>query len=172
MNRIYNLLVATLLVYSTNAELALAAEPTFSHDVAKIIYKKCTICHRPDSSGPFSLIYVQRCSAACSDDRGRVGRQFHAALETGRSWDCLCQCPQLVRSRRAYDQEVDRRRLPRRGPQQDARSTEIRGWMDSRQARHDRENEGQVSSPCGRSRYLSVVRVTAQLVGRQMGEGS
>ncbi|MBP9797351.1 MAG: hypothetical protein KBD42_14985, partial [Chitinophagales bacterium] len=29
---------------------------TFSNDIAPIIYKNCTPCHRPNSAGPFSLI--------------------------------------------------------------------------------------------------------------------
>lgn len=30
--------------------------PTFSRDIAPIIYRNCTSCHRPGSAGPFSLI--------------------------------------------------------------------------------------------------------------------
>ena len=40
------------------AQLASAEEavPTFSNDIAQIIHEKCTSCHRPESSAPFSLI--------------------------------------------------------------------------------------------------------------------
>lgn len=32
------------------------ADPTFSKDVAPILYKNCTTCHRPGGLGPFSLL--------------------------------------------------------------------------------------------------------------------
>src|SRR5215510_13642387 len=35
---------------------ARAADPTFAEDVAPILYKNCTMCHRPGGLGPFSLI--------------------------------------------------------------------------------------------------------------------
>lgn len=34
---------------------AFAEEPTWSRDVAPIVYRHCTECHRPDGSGPFPL---------------------------------------------------------------------------------------------------------------------
>ena len=55
MNR-YTLFVAMAVACSTKMLLADQPAPTFSHDVAKIIYQKCTACHRPASSGPFSLV--------------------------------------------------------------------------------------------------------------------
>jgi hypothetical protein len=33
-----------------------AADPTFAEDVAPILYKNCTMCHRPSGLGPFSLL--------------------------------------------------------------------------------------------------------------------
>jgi hypothetical protein len=33
--------------------------PTFSHDVAPILYKQCVSCHRPGGVGPFSLVTYQ-----------------------------------------------------------------------------------------------------------------
>src|ERR1700722_18351709 len=35
---------------------ALAAPVTFSADIAPIVYKQCTRCHRPGEAAPFSLI--------------------------------------------------------------------------------------------------------------------
>ena len=32
------------------------AHPTFSHDIAPIIYRNCTPCHRPNQIGHFSLL--------------------------------------------------------------------------------------------------------------------
>jgi Flp pilus assembly protein TadD/mono/diheme cytochrome c family protein len=31
-------------------------EPTWSHDIAGILYKNCTTCHHPGGAGPFSLV--------------------------------------------------------------------------------------------------------------------
>ena len=33
-----------------------AAAPTFATDIAPLIYERCTVCHRPGQSAPFSLI--------------------------------------------------------------------------------------------------------------------
>src|SRR5215203_2125578 len=36
--------------------VATPADPTFAEDVAPIVYKNCTTCHRPGGLGPFSLL--------------------------------------------------------------------------------------------------------------------
>jgi tetratricopeptide (TPR) repeat protein len=36
-----------------------AAQPTFARDIAPIIYKNCSTCHRPGESGPFPLLTYQ-----------------------------------------------------------------------------------------------------------------
>jgi mono/diheme cytochrome c family protein len=33
-----------------------AAAPTYSKEVAPILYKNCTVCHRPGEIGPFSML--------------------------------------------------------------------------------------------------------------------
>src|SRR5947209_10524809 len=38
------------------ASAAAAAPPTFTKDVAPILYKNCVSCHRPGEVAPFSLI--------------------------------------------------------------------------------------------------------------------
>jgi hypothetical protein len=38
------------------AGAAMAAAPTFSHDIAPILYRDCVSCHRPGGVAPFSLI--------------------------------------------------------------------------------------------------------------------
>ncbi|MEO1617512.1 MAG: hypothetical protein AAFV88_16790 [Planctomycetota bacterium] len=52
----YPLLIVVGYVCFTTSLSAGEPKPTFSNDVAKIIHDKCTSCHRPDSSAPFSLI--------------------------------------------------------------------------------------------------------------------
>src|ERR1700691_6581192 len=36
-----------------------AAAPTFSHDIAPIVYEKCAPCHHPGEAAPFSLLTYQ-----------------------------------------------------------------------------------------------------------------
>ena len=56
-HRIHTLL--PLLLLTSTCQFTQAAdlhEPTFARDIAPIVYAKCATCHRPNSSGPFSLI--------------------------------------------------------------------------------------------------------------------
>jgi predicted negative regulator of RcsB-dependent stress response len=41
------------------AAAANAATPTFSHDIAPIVYQNCAPCHRPGEAGPFPLLNYQ-----------------------------------------------------------------------------------------------------------------
>src|SRR5947208_1601728 len=47
--------LAVLVLGFTSAP-ALAAAPTFSKDVAPIVFSKCAECHRPGSMAPMSLM--------------------------------------------------------------------------------------------------------------------
>ncbi|HTX77579.1 MAG TPA: tetratricopeptide repeat protein [Terracidiphilus sp.] len=38
------------------AQAGAAATPTWSHDIAPIVYNRCTACHHPGGAGPFSLL--------------------------------------------------------------------------------------------------------------------
>ena len=51
-------LLAVLPALST-ALLAAGTPPTFSHDIAPIVYRSCASCHRPGESAPFSLLTYQ-----------------------------------------------------------------------------------------------------------------
>jgi hypothetical protein len=46
---------------------ASAAEPSFAEDVAPILYKNCTTCHRPGGLGPFSLFEYDSAKANLDD---------------------------------------------------------------------------------------------------------
>ena len=48
--------VASVFLWAASAAAADTAAPTFTKDVAPILYKNCTGCHRPGEIGPFSLI--------------------------------------------------------------------------------------------------------------------
>ena len=49
--------------------------PTFSANIAPIVYEKCSICHRPDQVGPFSLL-------TC-DDVSRRAKTIRAVIDNG-----------------------------------------------------------------------------------------
>ncbi|MEL6105732.1 MAG: hypothetical protein AAFU85_06845 [Planctomycetota bacterium] len=66
MKTIQFVVLAVMLPLASQLSDAAESAPTFSSDVASIIHQKCTVCHRPGSSGPFGLITyddVQRRSA-------------------------------------------------------------------------------------------------------------
>jgi hypothetical protein len=48
------------------------AEPTFAEDVAPIVYKNCTTCHRPGGLGPFSLLDYDSAKAKTDEMRDAV----------------------------------------------------------------------------------------------------
>ena len=59
----------------TSAPAAKLADPTFTKDVAPILYKNCTVCHRPNGIGPFSLLDYDSAKANLDD--------IHDAVQAG-----------------------------------------------------------------------------------------
>jgi hypothetical protein len=59
----------------TSAPAAKLADPTFTKDVAPILYKNCTVCHRPGGIGPFSLMEYDSAKANLDD--------IHDAVQAG-----------------------------------------------------------------------------------------
>lgn len=54
--RIRFLFAAVVVALITHSPMAWAQTPTFSRDVAPILYKNCVNCHRPGEMGPMSLL--------------------------------------------------------------------------------------------------------------------
>ena len=48
-------MIRLLLVGTFSLSLLTGAAPTFSEDVAPILFENCTSCHRPGQAGPFAL---------------------------------------------------------------------------------------------------------------------
>tara|TARA_Y100001934_G_scaffold279781_1_gene384605 strand:+ start:1360 stop:2814 length:1455 start_codon:yes stop_codon:yes gene_type:complete len=67
MKRISILLGAFLLLALTTSESAAANAPTFSDDIAPIVFNKCTTCHRPGEAAPFTFMNYREISK-----RGRL----------------------------------------------------------------------------------------------------
>src|SRR5215204_1847705 len=51
---------------------ARSAEPTFAEDIAPIVYKNCTSCHRPDGLAPFSLLDYESAAPKMRKIKGMV----------------------------------------------------------------------------------------------------
>jgi len=49
------------------SEAAAPGPPTFSRDVASIVWENCAICHRPESAAPFSLLTYEDVSSHAED---------------------------------------------------------------------------------------------------------
>ena len=49
------LALAGVAALQTNATAAAKAKPTFTEDIAPIIYNNCTECHRNGQAAPFTL---------------------------------------------------------------------------------------------------------------------
>src|SRR5690242_3431136 len=57
---IYSTLIVTLFIaLGLINQTSSAATPTFSKDVAPILYKNCATCHRPGDIAPMSLLSYQ-----------------------------------------------------------------------------------------------------------------
>ena len=74
MKRLANAVIVTTCLLAGHG-IADEVAPTFSDDVAAIVHQKCTICHRPGSSAPFTLI-------SYDDVRRRAGT-IEAVLDSG-----------------------------------------------------------------------------------------
>ncbi|MBK6564496.1 MAG: cytochrome c [Saprospiraceae bacterium] len=57
MHKVFFLVFSFFSLYTLST-----AQPTFAKDVAPIIYKHCSSCHRPGEIGPFSLTNYQEAS--------------------------------------------------------------------------------------------------------------
>jgi mono/diheme cytochrome c family protein len=56
----------------SRAGSARSAEPTFAEDIAPIVYKHCTSCHRPDGLAPFSLLDYESAAPKIRKIKGMV----------------------------------------------------------------------------------------------------
>ena len=59
-----------------NSLVARTAEPTFAREVAPIVFKNCTGCHRPGGIGPFSLLDYDTAKAHVDEMRDAVSSGF------------------------------------------------------------------------------------------------
>src|SRR5436190_7562142 len=80
-------LVTSLSAAGPERAPAKAAVPTFAKDVAPILYKNCTTCHRPGEIAPMSLLTYDDVRPYVKEIRDEVGvghmPTWHAAVTTG-----------------------------------------------------------------------------------------
>ena len=70
MKKFLFLLVCTICFFGVNAQV------TYTKDIAKIIYNKCTNCHRPGEIGPFNLMNYQDAKLRASSIRNVTASKF------------------------------------------------------------------------------------------------
>jgi mono/diheme cytochrome c family protein len=95
-------LVLTLpgLALAAPAASKLASTPTFNKDVAPILYKNCSNCHRPGEVAPFALLTY--------DDAAKRAKQI-AAITTSRvmpPWKATPGYGEFLDERRLTDQQI------------------------------------------------------------------
>ena len=64
--------IVAFVVLNPRAGSARSADPTFAEDVAPIVYKNCTSCHRPGGLAPFSLLDYESAAPKVAKIRGMV----------------------------------------------------------------------------------------------------
>ena len=76
-----------LLVAGIGTQTLSSATPTYSKDVAPILYKHCTVCHRPGDIAPMSLLSYEDTRPWARSIRGQVARglmpPWHATQPQG-----------------------------------------------------------------------------------------
>jgi hypothetical protein len=77
---------------------AAGAAPTFSHDVAPILYRECAACHRPAGVAPFSLLTYQEASKRAQSIAAVTARRYMPP------W--LPDAPRFAHERRLSDAEI------------------------------------------------------------------
>ena len=77
-----------------------AATPTFNHDVAPILYKNCSNCHRPGEVAPFALLTY--------DDAAKRAKQIAAITEARvmPPWKATPGYGEFLDERRLSEQEI------------------------------------------------------------------
>lgn len=95
------LIVSCALVAAAAVPVHAASDPTFSRDLAPIIYSHCVTCHRPGGSAPFSLL-------AWDDVRPRARQVVDAVVQRQMPpWKADGALGQFVGDRRLPDADVD-----------------------------------------------------------------
>src|SRR5215471_6190713 len=69
--------VVGVVVFRHDASLeAQRAQPTFAVDVAPILFRNCTTCHRPGGLGPFSLMDYDGARSNADDIRDAIATNY------------------------------------------------------------------------------------------------
>ena len=132
--------------------------PTFTKDIAPIVWTRCASCHRPGEIGPFSLITYDDVRPPCRADRGRDRTAPHAAVEAAARERRVSEraAPHRRRARRAAALDRGRRARGRRGLAADAAELDRR--LATRHARPRRPHAGAVRRAGRRHRCVPHVR--------------
>ncbi|HEX6813358.1 MAG TPA: tetratricopeptide repeat protein [Planctomycetota bacterium] len=88
-----------LLATTALAQAALAPAPTFARDIAPIVYRSCTPCHRPGEAAPFALLGY--------DDVSKKRKQIVEVTQARRMPPWLPVCGDFEDDRRLAKEEIE-----------------------------------------------------------------
>ena len=167
-------LVGMVAAAGVGAQVPAAASepsPTFSKDVAPILYKNCTNCHRPGEIAPMSLLTYKDARPWAKSIATRVARG------TMPPWHADPAHGEFLNDRRLSDAEKDTiaRWVAAGSPEGDARDLPASpkytdGWMIG-QPDAVLVDAGGLSAPGERRGQVPVLRGADQLHRRQVGAG-
>src|SRR5215218_1207943 len=69
-------LVGIVIARQPTSLAARTADPTFAQDVAPILYKNCTECHRPGGLGPFTLVTYDSAKKRVDDIKDAIQTNY------------------------------------------------------------------------------------------------
>ena len=126
-----------------SSRLRASAAPTFSADVAPIMYAKCVSCHRPGEVAPMSLITYKDVRPWASSIREKVTSRVMPPWHADRQYGTFRNEQSLTQAGDRHDREVGERERARRQSVAHAGAAEIpRGLADRHAGRRLRDADG------------------------------
>ena len=114
--------LAGLIGMAASAYAQSPAAPTFSKDVAPILYQNCTNCHRPGEIGPMPLVSFSDARPWAKSIATRVTQRDDAAVARGSGARSVPQRSPPERQGPRHHREVGHRRRAGRQPRRLCRS--------------------------------------------------
>ena len=143
--------------------------PTFSKDVAPILYQNCTNCHRAGEIGPMPLISFSDARPWAKAIATRVSDGTMPPWHADPGARTVPQRPPAERQGPRDDREVGQQRRAGRQPRRPAGGAEVRRGLADRHARHDLVDAGGIPDSCQRHDRVQELRGADQPHRGQVG---
>ena len=158
MKRVGAIVGLTGLVLIASTDSAAADVPTFTRDIAPIVFRHCVSCHHPGQNAPFSLLTYEDVAARATD-RARHQEPLHAAVEA-RAGICrrISRKTRLDRGSDRDDRAMVRQWCVRRRLSGPAAPPRLERRMEARHARSRDPDAGAVRGPRGRTGRVPHLR--------------